>query len=240
MPDGSEVIFKSCRICGKQMQIVVPDEDNFLRNDIERVSNFAAHDECIARMRNNRLAARMMSDDEARSSSWEYLCPPEFQKELNPKAPGFHKGRLDRILGWRYGETGLLVRGPTHRCKTRFIYQLLYREHLAGRKVMSYLHSDFRRTISALASSSGSDLARFVIKLVETEILFLDDLGKGKSTPTADESLFSLIDGRNRACRPTLFTMNGTLDTLAANISLEYREPLLSRIRAKTEEIVFA
>lgn len=222
------------------MQIVVPDEDNFLREAIESAANVAAHFECIEKRRHNRLVARMMSEDEARCESWESLCPPEFQKELNCKAPGFHKGRLDRILAWKFGEVGLLVRGPTQRCKTRFIYQLLHREHISGRKVAAYLHSDFRRTISSLASSNSSDLARFVIKLVDVEILLLDDLGKGKATPAADESLFSLIDGRNRACRPTLFTMNGTLDTLASNISPEYREPLIGRIRAKTEEIVFA
>ena len=222
------------------MQIVVPHEDNFLRDDIERVAKFAVHDHC-ADQRMARIAVnKVLREDEARNSTWENLCPPEFQKKLDPKAQGYHQSRLDRIMAWKYGETGLLVRGPTHRCKTRLCYQLLYREHLAGRKVAAHMHSDLRRSISALASTGSSDLAKFIIRLVKVDILLIDDLGKGKPTPTADESLFALIDGRNRECLPTIFTMNGTLDTLAANITLEYRDPIISRIQLKTTEVVFS
>ncbi len=240
-PSGDpEVIFPPCQICGKPMQLVVPHEDGHFRADIERLAKFAVHDDCYDQNELNTLAAKILREDESRYSSWETLCPPEFQKEINAKSPGYNEHRLNRVLGWTFGERGLLLRGPSGRCKTRFTYQLLAREHLAGRKIAAYMHSDLRRTVSALAGSNSSDLARFVIKLVTVELLFIDDLGKGKPTPTADESLFSIIDGRNRSCKPTFYTMNGTKETLGACITEEYREPIITRITEKTEEIVFA
>lgn len=240
-PSGDpEVLFVPCRICGEQVKTVVPHEDNFLRPHIERLTKYAAHDHCVDQSHAKSVAARVLHEDEARYSSWETLCPAEYQKTIDPKAKGYHGGRFERVLAWRFGDIGLQLRGPSSLCKTRFAYQLLYREHLAGRKVAAYMHADFRRTVTALAGAGGSELARFVLKLLKVEILMLDDLGKGKPTPTADESLFSLVDGRNRECLPTIYTFNGTLEGLSQNITLEYRDPLIARIRAKTTEIVFA
>lgn len=222
------------------MQIVVPHEDNFLRRSIERLSRFAVHDHCKWLLERKQLSERILNDENARLSSWEAICPAEFQKELDPSRKAYHADRLRRVMSWNFGEKGLLLRGPSERCKTRFMYALLAREYASGRSIGAYLHSDLRRIISSLASANSSELARFAIKLVKLDILFVDDLGKGKPTPTSDETFFSLIDGRNRDCRPTMFTLNGTLQIVMQNVVEEYREPLISRISTKTQEITFA
>ena len=144
--------------------------------------------------------------------------------------------RLHEVMDWKFGEKGLFVWSRTGKCKTRFMFKMLEHEHKAGRSIGAWAHGDLRARMTEIASGEGS-LPKFINALLKLDILLVDDLGKGRQTPAAEEAFFALIDGRARMCRPTLFTSNAPLPEAKKAFSAEYQEPLYRRIHDKTAEL---
>lgn len=229
-----------CHVCGGPLVIQLPVEGHPMRSMLEKAAcQSAAHDAC-ANARTQKLKAEaIMREQVRRLGDWRLICPAEFQKTINPQAKGYNKARHDMVWSWQYGEIGLRLVGPSGKCKSRFAYQLLGREFKAGRRVAGIMHGEFRSKISALGAVSSQQVFEFVSALAAVDILLMDDLGKGRATPAAEEAFYFLIDTRGKACKPTLYTMNTDLETFLAGCSEEYRQPLLRRIEDKTKLIQF-
>ncbi len=231
----TEVIAVPCRICGKAVGVEIPGESSPYRKIIENLLSLAVHSGC-RELEMLRVKAEAATDRELeKRKQWERICPPEFRKALDSTRHGCDVARLEALLEqWEYGEMGLFITGPTRLCKTRFMFQLLAREFGAGRTVSAWLHSDLRNTLTALAASEQKVLEELLRSLVGVDILFIDDLGKGRATPAAEEAFFTIIDRRGSACKPTMFTSNVSRTEALASISEAYRAPLAARLEEKT------
>lgn len=235
-----EVILKPCRLCGDLVPVVLPGPNGLFREDIERLAAFVVHNHCQDANEAAKFAAITLAKVEKRLEQWKTICPEEFRKVLESGGRGYNAARLSKMLEWQFNAKGLFVVGQTRQCKTRFTYHLLFREYQAGKTVGAWLHSDLRRELSAIAAGSSEGLDKFLRRLLTLEILFIDDLGKGRATPASEESFFAIVDGRARACLPTFYTANkGSLEHFLAGLTEEYRAPLSARIEETTQKLEF-
>lgn len=234
-----EIVTVPCKICKQPVQVQLPHEDNMFRDFAERALKAATHSECLEKLDKAAMAARIIAETNSRLETWEHICPEEFRKPIDPSKKGYNATRHSKVMQWVFGEMGLRIIGETRKCKTRFVYQLLHREWKEEREVGAWMHGDLRRELSALGAGNSELLKVFVNRLVALDILFVDDLGKGRATPASEEAFFAIVDARAKHCRPTLFTMNMLMRDFAAACSIEYREPLICRIEEKTILIEF-
>ncbi len=217
-----------CKICKAPVTVNIPSGS--YRHDVEKLLPLATHNRCYDQKVNAQKAAQMFVDEKARLESWQAICPPEYRKALNWEKPKSNRDIYKSIMDWKFGPKGLLVTGATGYCKTRFVYKLLEREYLAGRKVQAYTHPEWRRMTSQFAESDMRAAGRFIAMLSKLDILFIDDLGKGRITPATEEAFEDLIDARAKFNRPTFFTTNCTKDSLLNMLSEDRGEAIIRRI----------
>jgi len=226
-----------CKICQRPVVITLPELDPDLDAILLRAAAAGmVHDRCAEFVAGKKQSNRLLSVQLERLKTWEGICPPEFRKELNGRQPGCRFNNLDTIMAWNYGEKGVYLWSPSGQCKTRFMFKRLEHEFQAGRSIGAWAHVDLRTHMTTLASGEGN-LPKFINALLRLDILFIDDLGKGRQTPAAEEAFFALVDGRARMCRPTMFTANAPLEEAKKSFSQEYQEPLYRRIHDKTIEL---
>jgi DNA replication protein DnaC len=65
----------------------------------------------------------------------------------------------------------------------------------------------------------------------------LDDIGKGRLTPTAEELLFDIIDQRTERMKPIIWTSNMNASGLQKAFSDDRANPLLRRLSEFTKII---
>jgi len=232
-PEGTVQFDSLCQLCKQPLRLYVPDDSRgeLTKEAIDTFVRFTVHDECArerARLeRENRKAEVIL----ARQEKWETMCPPEFLKDLDFSRPNCQERIFDQVMSWEFNPRGILIHGPSARCKTRFIFKLLEREHNAVRKVIALTHPEFRLQISALASENQTGLAKYMVNLCKVaEILFIDDLGKGNFTSASEEALSEIIDQRSRWHRPIFFSTNDDMRTLGKRLSADREAPMLRRI----------
>lgn len=234
----------ACNICGGPIRLMMPEVARGQWDAaVSGLVRMAVHDECYRhrlnedkkRERAEQVAAQVVK----RNEYWTGICPPEFQKELDFTDPACKKSNFDKVMAWKFGAKGLMIHGRSGRCKTRFLYKLLYREFINCRKIMAMRHQQFRMTISLLASNNQENLAKLMARLVSTDILFLDDLGKGTLTPASEEALSEVIDFRTSYDRPIFFSTNDDFTSLKTRLSPDRGEPIIRRILDKCEVIHF-
>lgn len=240
MTEQTEIIPIPCRICKQPVPVVLPEESCEYRGTLERVARLTVtHNTCFDQNQARIKAASLLLAENAKLTSWKSFCPVEFQKEIDWRKSGANRTNLNKVLSWTFGEKGLLVRGGNGKCKTRFMWRLLEREWNMGRTIIAHAHTHFRELVSSLASSDQVRLISFVNSLNKAQILFIDDLGKGRSTPASEEVFFDVLDCRMRNCKPTLFTMDISVEALHAQFSSEYGLALIRRIIERCDEIEF-
>lgn len=236
--DNPEVRLFPCKICGKKVAVTLPEEDNpFFENVLSIAKNAAAHSECIAQLKASKRATEILKHESKRSADWEMICPVEFRKEINHTNKAFRSSRYTQVLSWRPQEKGLYICGHSGQCKTRYMFAMLAREFKEGRKIMAYMHSDLRIRLTSLASADQMSFQKFVDSILQVEILFIDDFAKGRSTPAADEATFSIIDGRSRMLRPTLYTSNLSIADAVKAFPGDFQVPLMRRLTETTTEL---
>lgn len=232
-----------CQICKDPTNLVrcvVPTEEKFGSEEIRKLTKIAVHNECLDKLRAAKAAAHVLAMHKARIESWPAMCPAEFQKQIEFGGKSKAKeANLTGTLRWYYRPEGLRITGKTGLCKTRFMWKLLAREWNNGRKVIGFTHADFRSRITALASGDMTACNSYILDLTRSDILFIDDLGKGRRTPAAEEALFMVIDKRVRDNKPTMYTANMNIETFGEQCSEEFREPLVRRIEDNTIHLEF-
>lgn len=180
---------------------------------------------------------------DSRLIEWVRICPIEFR--LPSEAGG--KTRLEvmdaaspgwrRILDWKCGQRGLLVRGATGRCKTRGMWRLLRKVFDERRKIAVLTSAQFDR--QCRDAGGNFTLTPWFNQLATVDVLFLDDLGKARWTEGTEAQIFDLIDQRTREGKPILATTNDDGATLAARLSADRGEPLIRRLRDYCDTAVF-
>lgn len=185
---------------------------------------------------------RVQIESERREAAWAKLCPVEFR--LPREAGGQTElARMDRerpawrrVLEWRYGPRGLIVRGETGHLKTRATWRLLRRLWDEGRTIRALTAARFDR--ECRDAGGTFTLSAWFDQLGSVDALFLDDLGKARWTPATEAQFFDLVDQRTREGKPLVYTTNDNGDSLAARLSADCAEPLIRRLRDFSEQIV--
>ena len=179
----------------------------------------------------------------ARREAWEALCPMEFRttEEGGRTDVGRLLGEfpiLQQVIQHDLPSQGLIVRGKSGHGKTRAVWRLLRRSFVDGKRIRAMASGEFDR--QARDAGGKFTLTEFVDRLIEADVLFLDDLGKAPWTPATVGIWFDVLDGRYRHGRPIVVTTNldGAALVKQLRIGPDIGEPMLRRMRETTRQIV--
>lgn len=177
---------------------------------------------------------------------WEAVCPSLF-RGFDPAyptmAPEFAAAYNDFDPANRQG-LGLI--GGRGTGKTHVALWCLKKCVACGLVAATVKHSEFAKLAATLAKGWGGSpeesrdygLAKEQIaRLRSVDALLIDDLCKGRATPTSDELLFSLLDGRVDNCRMTLWTANSGAAWMLKRFGSEYGLPIIRRLAARTTTV---
>lgn len=188
-------------------------------------------DACIEAVELARAQERDRQEQQRLNEAWERICPPLFRDTDDRRLP-CDREIIQRVLGWPYGSRGLLLHGETSTGKTRLVYHLLWRlHHHERRKIAALSGTAFSHQVGALFGEGGGRGEAFIERLTQVDVLFIDDVGKGRLTERVEAEFFHVIDERSRQLRPTLLTTNLNGEALATTWSSDRAEPLVRRLR---------
>lgn len=189
---------------------------------------------CGEQRERDEASAAATAKANARATEWNELCPVEFRTIEEGGKTDLVRMAVDQpgnieVLDWKYGARGLLLIGPSGKCKTRIAWRLLRREWDSGRKVKAMKAHRFGIEAVALQMSHG--FREWFDELVEVPLLLIDDLGKGRLTDAVESHLFGLLDERSENGRPVIVTTNSNGKDLVDKMSADRGEPIVRRLR---------
>jgi DNA replication protein DnaC len=236
-PDEFSTIEVPCKVCA--LPVTVPIHHDADNRAIKSLLKITVHNECHDKLVNQAKSRAILDKQAAQAESFAVMCPKEFQKPIT-----FNKTSAkvyDKIMAWDWKDgRGLYLHGRSGMCKTRFAWALVKREMMTFSKaVVAVTHTEFRYNVTLLSNAGAEPLASYMKRLQLCDILFIDDLGKGRITPAAEEALESLIDCRTRNNKPMLVTANNSLESIAKLFGPECAEPIVRRLTDYCESIKF-
>ncbi len=187
----------------------------------------------------------------ALNDMWKNICPYKSYREtnINELIPSVYSA----IDEWEYGEKGLYVFGPTRFCKTRSVYMLLrkllyttfaeLRQSAKGGYVQPIIALNPRNFAHGCMSRfSDNSIYSWIEKLCKVPILFLDDIGKEKSTPRVVVELFNIVEERTSRALPTIITTNYTRAMLIhkSKLGQDPGEQILCRLSENCVQILIS
>lgn len=172
----------------------------------------------------------------SRSDRWAQICPPMYARTEPHKLPS--PSKLDRVLQWKHGSSGMILHGDSGTGKSRCAWALLKREFLDG------------RSISIIGAGSGFEFAqtyavgpaeawRWIQRHSCSDILLMDDALKAKPTEAYEGALFAIINDRMENFMPIICTLNDSGNTLGERLSLDRGPALIRRLREFCDTISF-
>ena len=164
--------------------------------------------------------------------AWQRICPPRYRNTVVESLP--YPGRSQEALSWEFGQgMGLNLWGFPDTGKTRTLYVVLRRFHMAGKQVKVFAPGDFS---SQLASRDFSRSA-WVRGLCSLDFVAFDDMDKLNLTREQELVFFGLLDKRMSHNLPCVFTHNSN----AADLEYHFRNgrAMVRRIRQFTKSIHF-
>jgi len=169
---------------------------------------------------------------------WDEICPLRFRDTDPAKLPSIQG--FNQVIGWRFGQDGILAYGPSGRGKTRAIFCLLRRLHFKEhRSIIAIGAADFSIRCGKLFWENQSAAEAFIESLINVDVLSLDDLDKAKFTERTEAELFHVVDARTAHGRPILASLNSGGDDLADLMSDHRGIPIVRRLRDYCQPIQF-
>lgn len=165
---------------------------------------------------------------------FERICPHEYAITDESRLP---QEQWEAVKIWKPSNRGLLLRGATRAGKTRCAWMLIKRLAKAGVRTLAFSPLGFHNElVRKQLDGEGKD---FIDKCGRADLVFLDDIGKGKMTENVEAFLFELIEVRTSSGLPTIATTNDSGDSLQSRMSSPRALPFLARIREFFEIITF-
>jgi len=160
---------------------------------------------------------------------WESV-PPLYQdteiERLNPIL-------VREVLTWEFNPIGIGIRGKSGEQKTRAAVLLLHKMKLAGKSV-NFLKATDVAKYAAQQFSNDKELQTEALKAIRTahtcQVLLLDDIGKGRLSPAAEELLYDLLDKRSERKLPVIWTSNAVQGELHQMLSNDRGDAIIRRL----------
>jgi DNA replication protein DnaC len=143
-----------------------------------------------------------------------------------------------QCMDWDYGPEGLLLHGPTRTGKSRTAWELTRRELNAGRTV-AVMDSLTALRLAFEFEHSETFAAVQCLRMLDADILLLDDPFKVSLAESVESAVFTLIDQYTQNAKPLIVTLNDTGSSLGARMSHNRSEPIISRLREFCRAIQF-
>jgi DNA replication protein DnaC len=178
-----------------------------------------------------RLAKEQRLAEEARKVRFESEVPPLF-RATPPEL-------IDPILlnaadSWAYSPKGLGFIGETGTGKTSAIVRVLERMSKEGKYICLITATELSE-LSATANQYDDEKKREKANqrlkhAKSSDIMFLDDLGKGKLTERGESTLFDLVDHRYSHQLPVFWTSNSSSEAMLKKLSPDRGLALVRRL----------
>ena len=162
----------------------------------------------------------------------------EFWAEVPKMYAETDKSRLQSVLvaaidGFEYGPRGIGIIGKSGAGKTRTAVQILHKAHLTGKSIC-FLKAT-KLTMAAQARFHDDDQVKHAAEIrirraYRSQILLLDDLGKGRLPNSAEELLYDIVDERSERGLPIIWTSNAGSKELKEMFSSDRGIPILRRL----------
>ena len=198
-----------------------------------------------ARRQREAVEARRERSERDLEEAWARLCPLEFRSTLEGGPTSIARLESDQpslpeLLRHPLGPEGLILRGGTGAGKTRCMYRLLRSYHVLTPRprIVAMTAGQFDR--EARDAAGTFTLSAWFDRLARADVVFIDDIGKGRWTPATSGQFWELVDDRTRNGRPLFLTTNTSGETLVQSLGLDrdIAEPLLRRLREHCRVIV--
>jgi len=165
---------------------------------------------------------------ERRAADFDFGLCPELYRDTDPQRLPEAAGR---VLDYAYGPKGLLVHGESGRGKTRAMWLLIRRLHVEDGRSLAFRDA-LEFTEEAVAAYRLNNARSWAERMTAAQVLFLDDLGKGRITQRVGEGLFAVVDRRAQRRKPTFITTNFVGETFKLRFEdQETAEPLIRRLK---------
>lgn len=166
---------------------------------------------------------------------WNTACPATYKATEAAKLP--HREQSDRVTGWKYSPSGLLLVGASRCGKTRSAWMLIERLSRDGVGVMAFDGLSWFISVAA-AFSDLSNTHAFFDSVCSVDVLFLDDIFRGRMTEAQEVGLWGVIERRMAAGKPCIITTNATGKTLEDKCGPQI-VPIIARLRECCEIVTF-
>lgn len=166
---------------------------------------------------------------------FERICPSEYAATDEFLLPA---DEWKEVREWRPEGRGLLLLGPSRTSKTRSAWMLIKRLSEQGVKVTAFSPIGFgSQLVDAQMRGEGM---QFLERISKAELVFFDDLGKGKLTENVEACLFEIFELRTSWRRSTIATTNDTGESLKDRMTENRGEPFVARLREFFDVVDFA
>jgi len=162
----------------------------------------------------------------------------EFWAEVPKMYAETDKSRLQTVLvaaidGFACGSRGVGIIGKSGAGKTRTAVAILHKAHMAGKSIC-FLKAT-KLTIVAQARFNDDDQVKHAAEIrirraYSSQVLLLDDLGKGRLPNSAEELLYDIVDERSERGLPIIWTSNAGSKELKEMFSSDRGIPILRRL----------
>lgn len=245
-PEPSEMTPRKCDECGQvdaYLPIIFNGRD--LGADLPfHCAECAEKAEALERRKAEALAVAERKD------LWEATIPAEY-RATDLQHPAFDLATWESLRGHPYQTRNLGLVGTPGKCKTRFLALFAKRAINAGLTVGWANTFDLEDAARRRTNHRHADDAvREITHWKKARLLFLDDLGKSRWTPSLEALLFEILEARYSAQLVTHWSLNpqpedaqsaittevlsDALDPEAKAAGRNHFAPILSRLQSNT------
>jgi len=176
---------------------------------------------------------------QVREDTIRAICPTIYMETEQAR---LNQERLQSVMAWQYGATGLLLAGNTGTGKTRCAWELIKRLIREGRKVTAFDGMGWGIAVSA-AFGEPSRTDQWVSAMCKCDVLFIDDLFKAKMTEAQELAIYGVFERRGAWKKPIICTTNTSGAAIMERMTDAGREdrmrPLLRRMSEFCQIITF-
>ena len=125
---------------------------------------------------------------------------------------------VDRFDNMLATGQGILFLGPVGTGKS-YTAAMIANEVINRKR--SAIMTSFVKLLDAM-SKFGTVDEDYITRLNHADLLFIDDLGTERSTDTAIEKVYNVIDSRYRSCKPLILTTNLEMEEISREKDIRY------------------